>query len=120
MEIRSVAAPILRATGLYAPFSATSLQVTPTSTDPGPGDTTGYYGASLQFMSALTNAGGTILLNIVSGTDGEGVCSNSACSGVSDFRGFSGGSVSSVPAPATVWLPGSALLGLGVLKRKKA
>ena len=30
------------------------------------------------------------------------------------------GSVSAVPIPAAAWLFGSALLGLGVLKRKKA
>ena len=99
------------------------MQVTPTSFDPP--DSTGYYGLSIQFMSALTNAGGTIQLYTAGGTDGEGVCKNSDClptgaAGVSVFRGLSGGSVSSVPAPATVWLLGSVLLGFGVLKRKKA
>jgi hypothetical protein len=108
----------IRATGLYAPLTSTSLQVTPTTTDPT--DATGYYGASLQFVSGLTNAGGTVALFTAGGPDGEGICNNADCSGVSAFRGFSGGSVSAVPIPAAAWLFGSALLGLGALKRRKA
>ena len=114
----------IRATDFYAPLTSTSLQVTPTSTDPV--DATGYYGVSLQFVTALTNAGGTVLLNTASGSDGEGVCKNYNClpegaAGVTAFRGFSGGSVTSVPIPAAAWLFGSALLGLTLIaKRKKA
>ena len=112
----------IRATNLYAPLTATSLQITPTSSDPL--DSTGYYGISLQFESALTNAGGTVQLYTAGGTDGEGVCKYSDClpegaAGVTAFRGFSGGSVSSIPIPAAAWLFGSALIGLAGIKRKK-
>jgi hypothetical protein len=113
----------IRATDLYAPLTATSLQITPTASDPV--DSTGYYGISLQFVSALTNAGGTVQLFTSGGTDGEGVCKNPDClpegaAGVTAFRGFSGGSVSAVPVPAAVWLFGSALAGLGWMRRKQA
>ncbi|MDG2155626.1 MAG: hypothetical protein P8M26_06770, partial [Gammaproteobacteria bacterium] len=67
----------IRATDLYAPLTATSLQITPTASDPI--DSTGYYGISLQFVSALTNAGGTVQLFTAGGTDGEGICKNSDC-----------------------------------------
>jgi hypothetical protein len=56
--------PYVRATNFYAPSTALSLQVTPTLTDPAAGYA-GYYGVSLQFMTALTNAGGTILMEKV-------------------------------------------------------
>ena len=112
----------IRATDLYAPLSSTYLQITPTSADPL--DATGYYGISLQFVTDLTNAGGTVDLFTAGGTDGEGVCKNSDClpegaAGVTAFRGFSGGSVSSVPVPAAAWLFGSALIGLVGIKRRK-
>lgn len=114
--------PYIRATNLYTASTALSLQVTPTLTDPA--DATGYYGVSLQFMTALTNAGGTVLLNTAGGSDGEGVCKTADCSprgaaGVTAFRGFSGGSVSAVPVPATIWLVGSVLLGLCGIRRRK-
>ena len=112
----------IRATDLYAPLTATSLQITPTASDPI--DSTGYYGISLQFVSALTNAGGTVQLFTAGGTDGEGICKNPDClpegsAGVTAFRGFSGGSVSAIPVPAAVWLFGSALAGLGWMRRKQ-
>jgi hypothetical protein len=114
--------PYIRATTLYTLLTALSLQVTPTLQDPV--DATGYYGASLQFVTALTNAGGTVLLNTAGGTDGEGVCKHFDClptgsAGVTAFRGFSGGSVSAVPIPATPWLIASALLCLAASKRNR-
>lgn len=112
----------IRATNLYAPLTSTSLQITPTASDPV--DSTGYYGISFKFDSALTNAGGTVQLLTSGGTDGEGICKNPDClpegaAGVTAFRGFSGGSVSAVPVPAAVWLFGSALIGLVGIRRKK-
>ncbi len=115
----------IRATDLYSTLSATSLQATPTASDPA--NAIGYYGMSMQFAgSGLTGAGGTVDLYTAGGTDGEGICATVACDptgagAVSAFRGFSGGSVSAVPIPAAAWLFGSAMLGLfGIARRKKA
>ena len=115
----------IRATDLYSTLSATSLQATPTASDPV--NAVGYYGISMQFAgSGLTNAGGIVDLYTAGGTDGEGICATAACDptgagAVSAFRGFSGGSVSAVPIPAAAWLFGSAILGLlGIARRKKA
>ena len=115
----------IRATDLYSTLSATSLQATPTASDPA--NAIGYYGISMQFAGVgLTNAGGTVDLFTTGGTDGEGICATAACDptgagAVSAFRGFSGGSVSAVPIPAAAWLFGSAILGLfGIARRKRA
>jgi hypothetical protein len=115
----------IRATDLYSTLSATSLQATPTASDPA--NAIGYYGISMQFAgSGLTNAGGIVDLYTAGGTDGEGICATAACDptgagAVSAFRGFSGGSVSAVPIPAAAWLFGSAILGLfGIARRKRA
>jgi hypothetical protein len=115
----------IRATDWFSTLSATSLQATPTASDPA--DAIGYYRISMQFAgSGLTNAGGTVDLYTSFGTDGEGICATTACDptgagAVSAFRGFSGGSVSAVPIPAAAWLFGSAILGLfGIARRKRA
>jgi hypothetical protein len=72
----------------------------------------------LDFASLLTNAGGTVeiatYIYCYHGT--------SSCEG--DFieykaRRISGGRVSAVPIPAAVWLFGSALAGLGWMRRKQ-
>ena len=111
----------IRATDLYSTLSATSLQATPTSSDPA--NAIGYYGISMQFVgSGLTDAGGTVNLYTAGGTDGEGICATVDCDptgagAVSAFRGFSGGSVSAVPLPAAAWLFISAIAGLAGAKR---
>ena len=113
--------PYIRATDLYSTLSATSLQATPTSSDPT--NAIGYYGISMLFVgSGLTDAGGTVNLYTAGGTDGEGICATVGCdptgaSAVSAFRGFSGGSVSAVPLPAAAWLFISAIAGLAGAKR---
>ena len=115
----------IRATDWFSTLSATSLQATPTASDPV--NAVGYYGISMQFAgSGLTNAGGVVDLYTAGGTDGEGICATAACDptgagAVSAFRGFAGGSVSAVPIPAAAWLFGSAILGLfGIARRKRA
>jgi hypothetical protein len=66
------------------------------------------------FSTGLTNAGGTISLN--SGTElFSGGCSQCSV----DQRSLIGGYVAAVPIPAAVWLFGSALAGLGWMRRKQ-
>jgi hypothetical protein len=69
-------------------------------------------GASFAWASPLTNEGGTYFLDLNKSyiTDGD------------SFFDVSTGSITTVPnvpIPAAAWLFGSALLGLGALKRKK-
>jgi hypothetical protein len=70
---------------------------------------------SLRFEGPMTNSGGTLDLKV--GSD----CSVMSCE--ADFilrsRTIVSGSVSAVPIPAAAWLFGSALAGLGWLRRKQ-
>jgi hypothetical protein len=68
-------------------------------------------------FTELSNAGGTVPIHILYGS--EGVCTYSACGEVTQFRSTVSGSVSAVPIPAAVWLFGSALAGLGWMRRKR-
>jgi hypothetical protein len=75
----------------------------------------GEQGLLLGFDASLTNAGGVIGLG-----GGEFTCGDDSCEVVGGpVRSFISGSVSSVPIPAAVWLFGSALAGLGWLRRRK-
>jgi hypothetical protein len=65
----------------------------------------------------LTNAGGTISINPSHGL--EGSCLSAQCTDVFQSRSVVSGTVSAVPLPAAVWLFGSALAGLGWMRRKR-
>jgi hypothetical protein len=71
---------------------------------------------SLRFEGPMTNSGGNLELAV--GSD----CNTSSCE--VDFilrtRAVVSGSVSAVPIPAAAWLFGSALAGLGWLRRKQS
>ena len=70
----------------------------------------------LLFSSALTGAGGNI--NFLSSTH---EIFYEVCSGCQGFsRNLVAGQVSAVPVPAAIWLFGSALAGLGWLRKKQA
>ena len=67
---------------------------------------------ALSFSDALTNAGGTVSLipsSFVRNLDTDGVASLTGSV-----------SASNVPIPAAIWLFGSALAGLGWMRRKQA
>jgi len=76
----------------------------------------------MRFDGNLSNSGGT--LNILSYGDGtlSGIYDSELNGGPNPSSYYQvaiiGGSVSTVPVPAAVWLFGSALLGLGWLRRK--
>jgi len=75
----------------------------------------------LRFSSALTNAGGTVA--IVPGVVGSSGSWIEQCNSYTyDCFGSDivSGTVSAVPVPAAVWLFGSALAGLGWLRRKRS
>jgi hypothetical protein len=76
---------------------------------------------ALQFSTVnnvpLTNAGGVLSI-----FGGETFCSNGDCTVREGFGGLGEGTItahSAVPLPAAAWLFGSALLGLGAVKRLK-
>ena len=72
---------------------------------------------TLVFDTALTNAGGTV--GLVSGVSNERVYTNMG-EGLLNSRTLVSGVITTVPIPAAVWLFGSALAGLGWLRRKQA
>jgi hypothetical protein len=64
------------------------------------------------WASPLTNGGGVIEVLPI-----DSLIANQV---YTEYTQVEGGYISSVPIPAAAWLFGSALLGLGALKRKKA
>jgi hypothetical protein len=75
----------------------------------------------MEFAGGLTNLGGNV--SLVSTFGGESFCEDPDCAisvGSPQFRGVTAGTASAVPIPAAVWLFGSALAGLGWLRRKQA
>ena len=71
----------------------------------------------MQFAEALTNAGGIVALSSSAPFSGEAEwdwLNNAMGRGI-----LAGGTVSAVPVPAAAWLFGSALAGLGWLRRKQ-
>ena len=78
----------------------------------------------LAFTESLTNTGGTIALSLSFATgqpSAIATCSDPACQSASAPPGLAvtSGSVTAVPLPAAVWLFGSALAGLGWMRRKQ-
>jgi len=69
---------------------------------------------ALSFASALTNAGGLVALD----GNSEFICGQECEYPVATLRSITSGQVSAVPVPAAVWLFGSALAGLGWMRRK--
>jgi hypothetical protein len=70
----------------------------------------------LSFAATLTNAGGEI--DVIG--SGEFLCGQECMYPASDLRYIVSGQVSAVPVPAAVWLFGSALAGLGWMRRRKS
>ena len=75
----------------------------------------------------MTNAGGGPLSVLTQGgtnpLSSQSTCDNADCTIVSSPRFLTSGNITGtpvVPIPAAAWLFGSALIGLGVIKRKKA
>lgn len=74
----------------------------------------------MEFSGGLTNLGGTV--SLVSAFGGESFCADPDCAisvGPPEFRQVIAGTASAVPIPAAVWLFGSALVGLGWMRRKQ-
>ena len=67
----------------------------------------------LEYIAPLTASGGVINLQL-----GEPQFGSLESDSI-DFRYISAGTVSAVPVPAAVWLFGSALAGLGWMRRKQ-
>jgi len=75
----------------------------------------GWFELNLEFSSALQNAGGIINLLPTSSEINYGCCIESPFY----QRYIVAGTVSAVPVPAAAWLFGSALAGLGWMRRKQ-
>ena len=80
-------------------------------------DLTGYQTLVLRFAEGLTNSGGNVAFALASSV--EGSCDSPDCNFGSGARFVTSGEVTAVPIPAAVWLLGSALAGLGWLRRKQ-
>jgi hypothetical protein len=75
----------------------------------------GLSAVSFTFAAALTSAGGTATISYGQ----EVFCDDYECTPpAGNIRNVVSGSVSAVPIPAAAWLFGSALAGLGWLRRK--
>jgi hypothetical protein len=75
---------------------------------------------ALFFSVGLTNAGGSV--SLTSATSRESLCGDVDCNvglGEPFSRNVIAGTVSAIPVPAAVWLFGSALAGLGWMRRKQ-
>ena len=70
----------------------------------------------LTFAAPLTNAGGTIAIDGL----GESLCGPECMYPTVRLRDITSGQISAVPVPAAAWLFGSALAGLGWLRRKQS
>jgi hypothetical protein len=75
-------------------------------------------GLNFRFGTSLTNSGGVILLDSASSAGNGIFVMNSNGTGSLNWE-ITSGTVSAVPIPAAVWLLGSALAGLGWLRRKQ-
>lgn len=132
VEMYSSVAITTTAGGLFAGTSYDSSDVTQESkfllnvvTNFGLPDLTGQNAFGFSFESALTNAGGTVPIDVDFGFfPAESSCNTPSCNSQAVIRVLSSGSVSSVvsvPVPAAVWLFGAGLIGLvSLAKRKKA
>jgi hypothetical protein len=105
----------------HGTFFLTSVSLGVTTVDQP--DLTGLPALAMFFTAGgfipMTNDGRTLFLDTAGG---EGYCAVPDCSGAAldrDLREFVSGSISAVPVPAAVWLFGSALAGLGWLRRKQ-
>jgi len=105
----------------HATFFLTDVSLGVTTADQA--DLTGLPALAMFFTGGgfipMTNAGGTLLLD---SAGGEGYCGVPSCAGADldlDLREFVSGSITAVPIPAAVWLFGSALAGLGWMRRKQ-
>jgi hypothetical protein len=76
-----------------------------------------YIGLDIFWGAALTNAGGTY--SLVNGRGRTYTTNLSVDAGHGPIRAIASGTVSTVPIPAAVWLFGSALAGLGWMRRKQ-
>jgi len=79
-----------------------------------PADPTNFASLVFIFDSPIAGTSGTV--GIVDGS-GEGTCTDALCNSFLDVRLFTSGQVSVVPIPAAAWLFGSALAGLGWMRR---